>query len=292
VSLPGKKWDNLCEKDKFLYRESIRLLKNFECPICHEIMTKRYIICSNGHSVCNSCLDIQIKNMDMACCLCRRPFVNLNGILLREEEDCISTFLSWIFSLSTFSYPSWVDVFIQKEELKKTNTTTSKPFSQLSQKWYVGQIQSMDVESETFQISILGFSQLFYKHIFSDDIEPLFTHTENWRMFHRLPIGSMVDVLLSDNTSSPSSKKWVEGTVVFTDRKSERIFVVYENAFQENEIDVQPFSFKNYDCPLAPYRTFTSIFYVNEEEEEETESVHSIHSIESSTSSPMYVVDA
>jgi hypothetical protein len=218
--------------------------------------------------------------------------VNLNGILLREEEDCISTFLSWIFSLSTFSYPSWVDVFIQKEELKKTNTTTSKPFSQLSQKWYVGQIQSMDVESETFQISILGFSQLFYKHIFSDDIEPLFTHTENWRMFHRLPIGSMVDVLLSDNTSSPSSKKWVEGTVVFTDRKSERIFVVYENAFQENEIDVQPFSFKNYDCPLAPYRTFTSIFYVNEEEEEETESVHSIHSIESSTNSPMYVVDA
>ena len=216
----------------------------------------------------------------MACCLCRRPFVNLNGILLREEEDCISTFISWIFSLSTFSYPSWVDVFIQKEELKKT-TTTSKPFSQLSQKWYVGQIQSMDVESETFQISILGFSQLFYKHIFSDDIEPLFTHTENWRMFHRLPIGSMVDVLLSDTASSPSSKKWVEGTVVFTDRKSERIFVVYENAFQENEIDVQPFSFKNYDCPLAPYRTFTSIFYLNEEEE-----------IESPATSPMYVVDA
>ena len=258
-STPGRRWDVLCEKDRYMYKEGIRLLKNFSCPICREVNPKRYLVCSNGHCVCKHCFDIQTKNLEMQCCLCRRPFLNISGVLLREEEDCVSTMISWIFSLSQFKYPSWVDVFIHEWEVFK-NPTTSKPLSLLTGKWYVGHIQSMDIESEMFHVSVLGFSEIFSKHIFSDDLEPLFSHTSDWRSFRNLHVGCMMDILLySENImDTPRESRWVEGTIVFTDSKSDRIFVVFEDIFHNDKLEVKPFSFTDYESPIAPHRTFTT----------------------------------
>jgi hypothetical protein len=258
-STPGRRWDILCEKDRYMYKEGIRLLKNFSCPICREVNPKRYLVCSNGHCVCKQCFDIQTKNLEMICCLCRRPFLNLSGVLLREEEDCVSTMISWIFSLSQFKYPSWVDVFIHEWEVFK-NPTTSKPLSLLTGKWYVGHIQSMDIESEMFQVSVLGFSEIFSKHIFTDDIEPLFSHTSDWRSFRNLHVGCMMDILLYSGNIMDTNResRWVEGTIVFTDSKSDRIFVVFEDIFHDDKLEVKPFSFTDYESPIAPHRTFTT----------------------------------
>uniref|UniRef100_A0A6C0D1J8 RING-type domain-containing protein n=1 Tax=viral metagenome TaxID=1070528 RepID=A0A6C0D1J8_9ZZZZ len=262
---PGHRWDNLCEKDRYMYKEAIRLLKSFLCPICHEVCPKRYLVCSNGHCVCKHCFGIQTKNLEMQCCLCRRPFLNLSGILLREEEECISTMISWIFSLSHFNYPSWVDVFIHEGEVLK-NPTSSKSLSLLTGKWYVGHIQSMDIESEMFQVSVLGFSEIFSKHIFSDDLEPLFSHTPDWRSFQNLKIGSMIDILLYSGTILDTDRKrrWVEGTIVFTDSKSNRIFVVFQDIFNNDTLEVKPFSFMDYESPIAPHQTFTTTTEFNE----------------------------
>ena len=58
--------------------------------------------------------------------------------------------------------------------------------------------------------------------------------------------------------------RWVEGTIVFTDSKSDRIFVVFEDIFHDDKLEVKPFSFTDYESPIAPHRTFTTNSYSEE----------------------------
>lgn len=257
-TIPGKRWESLCPKDKFLYKESIRLLKNYLCPICREVQSKRVLVCCNGHFICAKCFEIQTRSFEMLCCMCRKPFLHLAGVPLRHEEDCILTMVQWISSLSGFRSFQWVDILVRKEDvhMEGENIKGRKSLSQLTGKWYTGMIESMDVELETFHISVVGFSETFSKHIFSDDIERLYSHTKDWRLLSNLYSGLNLDVLLTD----PLDKKkqsWVGGTIVYTDPSTHRIFVAFHDTYHNDELDVKPFLFKDLKSFIALRHTFT-----------------------------------
>lgn len=84
------------------------ILKQFECPICHEYMVKNIVECNTGHSFCKDCA----RKSGGICSICNDKIQNVRNFALENAAACVERRCKWAKDGCTESHiklPQWKD---------------------------------------------------------------------------------------------------------------------------------------------------------------------------------------
>lgn len=182
------------------------------CGLCREIHRNALTICHNGHNFCTDCWEalkeqmIQKDHVMVKCpeCKCGTLEYPIRNLTL---DHCISTMRTQLFTVLRFQEKTWIDL--------------SCDISGNTGIWKEALIEDIDWNKELYIVRPLTYPTTNIVRIpfFSESIQPLHTHTLNWRNLDYLKPGVEVDILVAN-------EGWLKGIILWDTRKNQSEFVL------------------------------------------------------------------
>lgn len=189
-------------------------------PSCHICLNKTlecFIICKNGHFLCENCIDEINPNQFKNCAICRTKMLN-TPIINRWNIEFEDNLKNQIQKESKFNIGDNCDFFYNDE-------------------WNHGKIININLLNKSYEIESTNYLEKNINILLSeeDKITKEYKFTKNWRNFNFLSTCDFVYIYICNHLLNgeicylecQSEKNWIESRIVYFCNESNYVLCVF-----------------------------------------------------------------